>query len=260
MNTILYRGSISFDRRPINFMDESLKSIREWFDGEIIVSTWKGQEHLITDKNLINKLIVDDDPGSGPMQSFKRQAKSFLNGIDACNGDIIAVLRPDMIFTKDMFQALPEPKTKNNGQYQILNNRITVGNMMTIHPEAYEANKNFRISDWVHIGKKEDLKKWCDIIDIIESEDYDGIGGTEQAWAFSVIKKHLYPNLTVKEIGELHDHYWNFLLNNFTVLNTISTLGLINKNWDFQPEFHPLYLTEETYNKKYNELYEDNIA
>lgn len=252
MNTILYRGSISSNKRPNNYLNDSIEELRKWFDGEVIVSTWDDQKIYIN-PSLVDKIIISPDPGSGPVQSFKRQIVSFNQGIKYCSGETILSLRTDMCLSKDVFELFPIVKTESN-KHRIFNNKIVVGNMMTIHPDCNEAEKNLRIGDWFHLGTKEDLSLICDIIDTIDSEDYSQFTGTEQAWICTLVKKILHPTKTVSEIYNMNELYWPILLNNFIVMNTKTTLGLINKNWVDQPEFHPLYLTERDYINKINEI------
>ena len=50
--TIIFRGSVVFDKHPDNFLKGSIEVLRNWFDGEVIVSTWKNQkEHVKNIKN-----------------------------------------------------------------------------------------------------------------------------------------------------------------------------------------------------------------
>ena len=55
--SIVIRGSISYDRHPKNFLDYIISTIRSWFDGEIIISTWNNQERHITEYIHENDLV-----------------------------------------------------------------------------------------------------------------------------------------------------------------------------------------------------------
>ena len=66
-----------------------------------------------------------------------------------------------------------------------------------------------------------------------------------------------YDNLIkYNDIGNIKKQSWNYLLNNYTILNMRSTLKAENLNWTFQPEFIPCYITESMYKNKYIEKYE----
>jgi hypothetical protein len=48
---------------------------------------------------------------------------------------------------------------------------------------------------------------------------------------------------------------WAGILNNFRVVNTRSTAGVHNLNWNHKSEFHPLYVTEDEYNTAFLNRY-----
>ena len=85
--SIIYRGSLFFDKRPEIFIKNSIESARKWFDGEIIVSTWKHQEKYLFGIDGIDKIVLTEDPGSGPIQQMNRQLISYMNGVENSNGD-----------------------------------------------------------------------------------------------------------------------------------------------------------------------------
>ena len=100
--SIILRGSLSYDKHPHNFLNDIVESIRSWFDGELIISTWTGQEHNISSSLNIDKLVLTDDPGSGPIQHWRRQVISAIEGFNASTGDLVMISRPDIIFKKDV--------------------------------------------------------------------------------------------------------------------------------------------------------------
>jgi hypothetical protein len=87
--TILLRGRIADDLNlksrsfgiRLNHINETIDSIREWFDGEIILATWNGQEKYIDKINKINKLILLDEPKEGPVGNLKRQVYALNEGL-----------------------------------------------------------------------------------------------------------------------------------------------------------------------------------
>lgn len=269
--TILFRGSLSYDRYPAVFVKQTIPSIRNWFDGQLVISTWKGQEqHLQGLEKMVDDIILNDDPGFGCIQSYDRQLISYNAGINKCVGDLILVIRADFLLERDPFflwNRIPPTRGKN---MKIFDNRIVIGNMMTISPDKVEKKiSNFRPSDWIQIGKKIDLLKWSGIlkkshelysmetnlVNLKTNEYKSEIYGSEQLWFISLLNQYVDKNITLSNYW-LYDSYdaWCALVNNFAIFNTKSTMGAHNLNWQNQPEFHPWYITEEEYFSKNEQL------
>ena len=259
--TVIYRGSLSFPRtyrgtygQSDNFIKMMIDNLRKWFDGEVIVSTWKGQEKLLIGIDGIDKVILSDDPGPGPVQHIKRQVVSYINGLEASTGDMILVSRSDISFLSDVFHFLDTPLTQNDNSMKIFDNRMIIGNMMSINPDSMEWPKYFRLGDWIQLGYKDDISKWANILEYI-NENLNGLNCTEIIWSISVIKKYLYPDMDYFHHENYYNQYWDYILNNYRILNSVSTLNTLNHNWLVQPEFLDCYLTEDMFNEKYIQKY-----
>jgi hypothetical protein len=251
-NSIVIRGKL-FDRTPMVF-----NSIKRWFDGEIILSTWK-HEDVKQYYKLVDKLILTEDPGPGPVQQFKRQVVSFNEGIQKSTGNKTLVVRTDIICNKDIFKIYDTIIEKPNENFKLFNNKVLIGNMMTIDPDIGiigepAHSKYFRLCDWVQCGTTEDIKIFGNIITEMKNIK-DTILCTEQLWFLSVIKQNLFNNLTVDKYEKILPFNWDIMLNNFSVFNTKTTLNIENFNWSFQPEFLYGYITEEKFKLKYEQLY-----
>jgi hypothetical protein len=249
--SIVFRGSLFFEKRPENFLQKSIDLVRSWFDGEIVVSTWKHQKEYVEGITGYDKIIFSEDPGSGPIQHIYRQVTSHINGVKECSGNEILVTRTDMSFGEDIFKNLYKNKAKND-LLKIFNTKLIIGNMMTISPESNEEVKHFRINDWFQCGTKEDVYKMGDVIDILLNSDFSHIDCTEQVWTLAVIKKYYFPELNFKDFQKLKEFSWDYILNNLDIYNTKSSLKGINFNWINQPEFLECYITEGEYLKKYH--------
>lgn len=271
-NTILIRGGIAFDKRPTPFISQTVINMRKWFDGELVICTWKGQEkHLEGLDKLIDKVILVDDPGLGFIQSFNRQLVSYEEGLKYCSGNLVLVCRADFDLQKDPFPLWHSVPTTNNGMMKVFENRVIVGNMMTIHPQKTDPRTAFfRVSDWLQIGKKSDLEKWASILNTskalykqatglhtIDTQEYKTESfGSEQVWFIGLLHKYLSKEINLQNYANFPiEMAWAAIVNNFYVANTRSTLGAYNLNWDFQPEFHPWYMTEDEYKIAYNAFY-----
>ena len=145
-------------------------SIRSWFNGELILSTWNNQEIKITG---VDKIITLNDPGPGPIQQINRQLFSYKAGLEATTNDLVMVTRSDISHYKNLFQYY-DTLNSYDERFKIFDKRVIVSNMMTINPDKdhphipTEQDKYYRISDWFQIGSKKDLFKWVEITDIVK--------------------------------------------------------------------------------------------
>jgi len=251
--TIIFRGSVCFDKHPENFLKTSINECRKWFDDEIIVSTWKGQEDYMSEIDGVDKVIFSTDPGPGPVQQINRQIISFKEGLNNTDSDLILVTRTDVIHSIDIFNFFDLDK-KCTDNLKIFEKKITIGNMMSIIPESNETPSKFRLGDWFHLGLKKDLEKWVNIYDLVNSEQILGMSCTEQIWSLCVIKKYLKSILSVNNYSHIDNNSWDYILNNFSIWDTKTDLKSINMNWSFQPEYLNSYITRNHYLNKLNEL------
>lgn len=263
-HSILIRGSIAYEKYPTAFVQETIPLIRKWFGGQLVVSTWKGQEHHLRGlEGMIDDVVLSDDPGFGCIQSYDRQLISSKAGVERCSGDLIFVARADFMVKNDPFLLWNRVPASRGSHMAVFENRIIVGNMMTISPNKAEPKiSNFRPSDWIQMGTKSDLLKWSGVLeqshqlysaatgltDLTTSEYKSETYGSEQLWLISLLNKYVSKDITLSNYW-LCDPYdvWCALINNFAVFNTRSTIGAYNLNWGFQPEFHPWYMTEDEY-------------
>ena len=261
IKSVVFRGSIVYAGPLIynnygteNFLKNTIVKLRKWFDGEVIVSTWKGEEEHLHGIDGIDKIVYTDDPGPGPVQHIKRQVLSYINGVKESSGDEILVSRTDISYDEDIFKYLNTLK-QNDNSFKVFDERIITGNMMTIFPDnGTEEPSHFRVCDWFQLGNRNDILKWGDIYEMIT--DVKGIC-TEQIWSLSVLKKNYDDKININDISNINQYGWDYILNNFRILNMKSTLKSYNNNWSFQPEFLQCYLTEDMYNKKYIEKYKE---
>lgn len=233
--TVVYRGVVDW-----SFKDRIVE-LRNWFDGEVVVSTWKGLEQYAMIPG-VDKVSHVEDPGPGPIQNYDRQVASFFYGVTAAEGEVVCCVRTDCKLTKNIFLNFnPQPAT---GKFRCLDYKIVVGNMMSIHPARMHPKDGFfLVGDWVHIGTNSDMRRFGLAYPLLDAEFLDEC--TERGWLLSIINQH-----AVTQVDASMYHRWSVsdaleaMLGNFTILNTRSTLGVENLKWAFQPEFLPLYITE----------------
>ena len=257
--SIVLRGSISYDKHPHNFLENIVKSIRSWFDDEIIISTWKGEENKISSSLEVDKVIFTEDPGPGPIQNWKRQVVSALEGFKNSTGDLVMISRPDIIFKKDVFQYV-DLYPKSNDTFKIFDHKLVVSNMMTLRPDGDVDPKYFRVSDWMHVGYRNDIFKMINVLEQTEKYDYSkhdskSIGDcTEVSWFLSALKNNLGDIIDIYNCDNIKEYAWDAIMNNFVVLDMRTTMGAYNMNWDFQPEYCPCYFNEVLYQDLYNRI------
>jgi hypothetical protein len=251
--TIIFRGSVVFNKHPDNFLKESIEVLRNWFDGEVIVSTWKNQKEHVKNIKNIDKIILTDDPGPGPIQQLNRQIISYEAGLNEASNDLVMVTRTDFIHKKNIFHHLNDNPLQQN-QFKIFKKKLLIGNMMSIDPSSQEVPNTFRLSDWFQVGLREDIENWGRIKNTISNMDLSNSGCTEKIWMTAVLKKNNYKNISPSDTSEIDKNFWDIVVNNFIIKNTKSTLHSYNMNWINQPEDLYCYISEELYNQKYNNI------
>lgn len=245
MRSVVIRGSIN------NSLSSVVQSIRNWFDEQLVICTWKQEENKINSEieSQVNKVVFIDDPGPGPIQNIKRQLLSFQEGFNNSSGNEILITRSDMLFSKDIFSFLQKSEIPGD-TFCFVKDKIIIGNIMTIKPESNEIPNTFRISDWFHCSTRESLESLVCGIDLVFGADSNLIQKyklcTEKLWIQSVLSKKFGFDLYNSE--NYDKHFWSVLVNNFQLYNSSSTLGTSNFKYWNQPENLPCYVTEADYN------------
>ena len=271
MRSVVIRGGIAFSNHPTPYIQQVIDSIRSWHTGEVILSTWTDQ--LPATHNLIgiDKVIYSDDPGPGPVQNFLRQVQSFQSGVSASTGSEILVTRSDICYFRDLFELRNRYPKKTKANLSAFTEKLIIGNMMTIYPR--ESSKQwgyplvYRPSDWFHVGNREDITRMGSIFSDLQAMDHsalikrhDAVYNTQNAicteslWFKMVLNKYVNPNF---DLDDWPDHLgMNALIDNFEVLNMITTARAINLNWTFQPQRLGCFIKEEEYLEEYKKLCE----
>lgn len=255
--SVVIRGAITHPIKPKNHLKNTIDSIRSWFDGEIVVATWPDQQKYLGDiKSDIDKVVIIDDPGPGPIQNITRQILSFKEGVENCSGEEILVTRPDITFSKNIFEFIGNFE-KSNQILKFVDEKIIVGNIMTINPDSFEIPNTFRVSDWFHCGRRKDIKKLYAGLDEVWSVDRQKLKNiptcTEKMWFLSVLSA-FFPNINILNSENIDEYSWDAIVNNFVVLNSISTLGTYNFNYPDQPENMYCYMTEDQYKLRHDSI------
>ena len=229
----------------------------------MIISTWNGQEKYLEGIDGIDKIVLSDDPGEGPIQQWKRQTTSYINGFKASTGDLVMVTRSDMIHNKDPFEYLDQYPSKTINGLKMFDNKLVISNMMSINPDVPENPNTFRVCDWMQVGHRKDVQSWCDVMHHVDNLDIDlsdilfqsGQTCTEKLWFLSALKNY-HPHINLYDTKSIDHLAWETILSNFIILNTRTTLNSVNLNWKFQPEDLHCYITQDIYHQKYTERFE----
>ena len=262
MRSVVIRGSVSFDKRPGVYIQQVIDSIRSWHTGELILSTWNNQQHAAQGLIGVDKVVCSDDPGEGPVQQFLRQAQSYYVGVSVSTGSEVMVTRTDILHFKDLFELRNTYPKKTKANISAFDEKLLIGNMMTIRPGSDIDISTYRANDWFQVGTREDILKWGRVFEDIPKLDINRITElrnngsicTENLWFKMLLKRYVNPELDITEWPD--DLAMHALLDNFEVMNTITTARAINLNWAFQPQRLGCYLTEEQYLHEYNALCE----
>ena len=170
--SIIFQGSLSHikTRDQQSEFIENLEFLKKNnSDCEIIISTWEGEKTSYL-KNVVDKIILNKDPGALPGLKFDDKANninrlivSSKSGVEAADGKYIVKLRSDLKFYLsnivdfyineiDKYSEIP-PDT--------FSNKIICSNLFTLDPVFVE-RMPYHISDWIQIGECNDIKKmWC---------------------------------------------------------------------------------------------------
>jgi len=208
---VLFQGAWTKDCTP-----EVVSSVRKWHKGVVLFSTWVGQEIPSMDAEV----LYLPDPGSGPVQNFKRQVVGLQKPLSFINDDeLVLKLRSDMTCPKNPLDFYTPEVCED-----MFESKVGVSRIMTRDPKRFP----WYISDWVWLGKAKDLKK----IASVNPDDAEIVdSSTEATWAKDLNKK--YSSLEDPE---------EFLHANYSVLNTCSDLQMSCLHYPNQPEDHPYYL------------------
>lgn len=265
--SIVIRGSVSHQNRPSNHLDHIINSIRFWFDGEIVLSTWMDQKQFVSKncQDKIDKIVYTDDPGeinNENLKHFKRQILSSLNGFNQSTGDIVLLTRADVLFNRDIFQHVDDYQFSTN-TLKVFDKKLLVSNMMTIRPDSDEIPNCFRVCDWFQLGYRQDIEKWVNIMDMAMNLDPSKMSRencTESIWFLSVLKKKFGDMIDIYNPSfELKQFAWEAIANNFIVMNTRTSLNVENMNWQFLPEQGSCYFSEDLYKQLYQSIRGKNL-
>ena len=102
--SIVIRGNDS------GYTQKVIDSVRKWYDGEVILSSWLN--HDTTNLKGLTHVILNEDPGPGPaydtkgkhVQNTYRQLTAGFEGIRIASGDVVLVLRSDTTMNQNPFK------------------------------------------------------------------------------------------------------------------------------------------------------------
>lgn len=260
--SIVLRGSLSFSKRPNFYAQNVIDSIRSWYDDELIVSTWHDQEKSARQLYGIDKIVLSTDPQPGPVQQMQRQLDSYYAGVHSSSGEQILVTRTDIMHFNNLFNYIGSFKDKTKEDLSCFSEKLIIGNIMSINPESNEQLKTFRVCDWFQCGPRTDIERWCSIVEDLamisrqELQTYWDMGQicTEKLWFCLVLNKYSKYKIDWRNTEPFDHLAWHAIIDNFMILDQISTAQSINLNWSFQPQRLNCYVIEEDYIKKAREI------
>lgn len=261
--TVVIRGGVNTNKRPHNYLQTVVDSIRTWHAGEIVLSTWVSHLDIAKATNGLDKIVLSIDPGDGPIQQMRRQMTLYQAGVQNCTGDLIMVTRTDIVHFQDLFEIIDSQPNHSMYQFDIFDSKLVISNVMTIDPDSSEQVKTFRPCDWFHVGHRGDILKVASIGTDLDATPQkllsklwsEGKICTEKLWFILLFNKfHRSYKIDWSDTSEWDKYAWEVLLDNFIVVDMISTAKSINLNWAFQPQKLPCYITQQKFETRYNDI------
>lgn len=234
---------------------EVINTIRKWFDGELIISTWDNETTLF---GGVDKYVYSKDPGGGPVQNVYRQICSSYAGIKNASNPIILRTRADIAFTKNPFRFIDKHR-KNNGELQIFGSRIIYGSVNTFNHAGSVNARLFSPSDMWQCGHYSDMCKLSDLSleDLNKHISYDMCA--EQAWFLTAINKFSQNKFTTERTEENIKASYVSFINNLCIINSYEDAGVEwikhdgpSSDWSERSDH---YFHRDRWAKKYYEIY-----
>lgn len=267
MNSVVFRGQLFRDsgKTSINQFDKVLRSVRDWHDGEVILSTWDDQP-MDFDQKMVDVVITTKDVGQDELRCYpfkrncKRQTTLANLGAEAATGDKILLTRTDMIHKKNIFN-------------QVIPNKLTIPVLLSMDPDyrgpfknrKHENIKNpyfyiseactrlFHPSDLFQCGFALDVKRWASK-EVAASvlKNMQSFCCIEQLWCISYLNIFKGYEIDFFDLESHHDQRWSALVDNFEIKDLIQLKAGITQEKYNCPRFQRAarLLTNKTFTSK----------
>lgn len=221
---------------------------------ETIFSTWASSEIPC------NRIIINDDPGDSQgtnQKNLNRFLYSSQKGCEAASHPLIIRLRSDLnLFSNglqiflDQFHeldgAVGTPKDRKG--YRTVSNRIIMGSVYTVDP-AGSFKLPFHISDWWHLGNRNDLLNLYNI----PFASLETCGNTkyrnEQYIWIKFLQKHGF-NVNIKfdedNSKENIQATYESIIDNCFIIDNYKA-GIINSKYPEINNYHPALLSSQKF-------------
>lgn len=248
---IILRGMWSMSSGPTL---QNIENVRKVYDGEIIYSTWHDTKFPTQElKRLGVKIVLSDDPGTGPIQNIKRQMFPVRLAIEHTNKDKIFVIRGDVSFTKMPFYLYDE-------------NKIYFSSIMSLPMKGLPANSGLasfeaslhtrfdydwfcRFGDLFHLGnRKEMIKLFSYFTKEQEALFLQTLPRCQEQWMF-----YKYITEKIGDGKELRSEYDRHVAENIEILNLSDIEGKFTIGIDDHKYDHHYY--DKTWHLKYKNKY-----
>jgi hypothetical protein len=267
MNSVVFRGQLfrGSGKTSINQFDKVLRSVRDWHDGEVILSTWDDQP-MDFDQKMVDVVITTKDVGQDELRCYpfkrncKRQTTLANLGAEAATGDKILLTRTDMIHKENIFN-------------QVIPNKLTIPVLLSMDPDyrgpfknrKHENIKNpyfyiseactrlFHPSDLFQCGFALDVKRWASK-EVAASvlKNMQSFCCIEQLWCISYLNIFKGYEIDFFDLESHHDQRWSALVDNFEIKDLIQLKAGITQEKYNCPRFQRAarLLTNKTFTSK----------
>tara|TARA_R110000751_G_scaffold87321_3_gene173167 strand:- start:7848 stop:8657 length:810 start_codon:yes stop_codon:yes gene_type:complete len=254
MNSVVIRGLVNGDTLGI------IHAIREWHDGEIILSTYDVSGDYCQDMP-IDKLVLSKDPGISHLHNVKRQISLANAGVIEAKGEKILLTRTDILHRKNCFESVERDKITLLDFYGINPDFICPDGI----PEGIKCQfiprhrTYFKTTDFVQWGYAKEIMDWTSsyvkglMYQYADNRAFEyPVTTIEQMWCVAYLNRRGY-EIDLEYLWNSHYLRWDALMDNFLIVNhnemDISILKPIYSNLEAIRQ-NPWCLTSELFSER----------
>ena len=231
-----------------------LDSLRNWHQGEIILCT---DEQSFSQARVLQgftKLVLSE-PNQNDFVNFLRLYRTGLAVVEA---EQVLMTRPFLAHFRCIFDHMGQNLSRSKFNLSKFQQKIIIGNIGSIRPDADLLHSTFRPSLWFSAGWKTDLEIWSDIESELTNLDWNyytkQLISPDKLWFSCYLKRQNILDLDWRNT-EPHDNLaWLAMNDNFNIVNSTSEAAVVNLQDSLCSERSINYYTSKLYQLKQTEI------
>lgn len=231
-----------------------LDSLRNWHQGEIILCTDEQSFSQVRVLQGFTKLVLSE-PVPNDFLNFLRL---YRTGLEVAEAEQVLMTRPFLAHFRNIFDHMGQHLNRSSNNLSKLQQKIIIGNIGTVRPDADLTHSTFRPSLWFSAGWKTDLEIWSNIESELTDLDWNYYNkqliSPEKLWLSCYLKRYNILNLDWRNSQAHDDLAWLVLNDNFNIVNTTSEAAVINLQDSLRSERSINYYTSKLYQLKQAEI------